>query len=70
MPLLPLQGQSVRGMYVCITLLQAHVCIEQTVIDFLNEDISVHVLADGVSSRSLMDRSLALQVLRHHIFLH
>ncbi|XP_073964855.1 isochorismatase domain-containing protein 1-like isoform X1 [Choristoneura fumiferana] len=41
--------------------IEAHVCIEQTVIDLLNEDISVHVLADGVSSRSLMDRGLALQ---------
>ncbi|XP_013177026.1 PREDICTED: isochorismatase domain-containing protein 1-like isoform X1 [Papilio xuthus] len=41
--------------------IEAHVCIEQTVIDLLNEDINVHVLADGVSSRSLMDRGLALQ---------
>ncbi|CAH2229320.1 jg17069 [Pararge aegeria aegeria] len=41
--------------------IEAHVCIEQTVIDLLNEDITVHVLADGVSSRSMMDRSLALE---------
>ncbi|KAM3955360.1 isochorismatase domain-containing protein 1 isoform 1-T1 [Aphomia sociella] len=41
--------------------IEAHVCIEQTVIDLLNEDIAVHVLADGVSSRSSMDRGLALQ---------
>ncbi|XP_046975057.1 isochorismatase domain-containing protein 1-like isoform X2 [Vanessa cardui] len=41
--------------------IETHVCIEQTVIDLLKEDINVHVLADGVSSRSLMDRSLALQ---------
>ncbi|XP_047541393.1 isochorismatase domain-containing protein 1-like isoform X1 [Vanessa atalanta] len=41
--------------------IETHVCIEQTVIDLLNEDINVHVLADGVSSRSLMDRNLALQ---------
>ncbi|XP_048002024.1 isochorismatase domain-containing protein 1-like isoform X2 [Leguminivora glycinivorella] len=41
--------------------IEAHVCIEQTVIDLLNENIAVHVLADGVSSRSLMDRGLALQ---------
>ncbi|XP_063835874.1 isochorismatase domain-containing protein 1-like isoform X2 [Ostrinia nubilalis] len=40
---------------------ETHVCIEQTVIDLLNEDLTVHVLADGVSSRSLMDRGLALQ---------
>ncbi|XP_026316331.1 isochorismatase domain-containing protein 1-like isoform X2 [Hyposmocoma kahamanoa] len=44
--------------------IEAHVCIEQTVIDLLNEDIAVHVLADGVSSRSLMDRGLALQRLQ------
>ncbi|XP_053621246.1 isochorismatase domain-containing protein 1-like isoform X1 [Plodia interpunctella] len=41
--------------------IEAHVCIEQTVIDLLNEDLTVHVLADGVSSRSTMDRGLALQ---------
>ncbi|CAG9794300.1 unnamed protein product [Diatraea saccharalis] len=44
--------------------IEAHVCIEQTVIDFLSENINVHVLADGVSSRSLMDRGLALQRMR------
>ncbi|CAH2056407.1 unnamed protein product, partial [Iphiclides podalirius] len=44
--------------------IEAHVCIEQTAIDLLNEDIAVHVLADGVSSRSLMDRGLALQRLQ------
>ncbi|KAF9824804.1 hypothetical protein SFRURICE_019851 [Spodoptera frugiperda] len=42
----------------------AHVCIEQTVIDLLSKDIVVHVLADGVSSRSLLDRGLALQRLQ------
>ncbi|XP_026741982.1 isochorismatase domain-containing protein 1-like isoform X1 [Trichoplusia ni] len=41
--------------------IEAHVCIEQTVIDLLNDDLVVHVVADGVSSRSLMDRGLALQ---------
>lgn len=44
--------------------IEAHVCIEQTVIDLLKEDIVVHLLADGVSSRSLMDRGLALQRLQ------
>ncbi|XP_075988126.1 isochorismatase domain-containing protein 1-like isoform X2 [Anticarsia gemmatalis] len=44
--------------------IEAHVCIEQTVIDLMDRDIVVHLLADGVSSRSLMDRGLALQRLR------
>ncbi|CAH0698021.1 unnamed protein product [Spodoptera exigua] len=44
--------------------IEAHVCIEQTVIDLLSKDIVVHVLADGVSSRSLLDRGLALQRLQ------
>lgn len=48
-----------------ILMFQAHVCIEQTVIDLLSEDINVHILADGVSSRSLMDRGLALQVINY-----
>ncbi|CAH2084135.1 unnamed protein product [Euphydryas editha] len=42
----------------------AHVCVEITAMDFLSEDINVHVLADGVSSRSTLDRSLALQRLQ------
>ncbi|CAK1548977.1 unnamed protein product [Leptosia nina] len=44
--------------------IEAHVCIEQTVIDLLSQDLTVHILADGVSSRSLMDRNLALQRLQ------
>ncbi|KAJ8704576.1 hypothetical protein PYW07_011764 [Mythimna separata] len=44
--------------------IEAHVCIEQTVIDLLSQDLVVHILADGVSSRSLMDRGLALQRLQ------
>ncbi|CAB3241881.1 unnamed protein product [Arctia plantaginis] len=44
--------------------IETHVCIEQTAIDLLKEDIAVHLLADGISSRSLMDRGLALQRLR------
>ncbi|CAF4864173.1 unnamed protein product [Pieris macdunnoughi] len=44
--------------------IECHVCIEQTVIDLINMDLSVHVLADGVSSRSLMDRELGLKRLQ------
>ncbi|XP_049882449.1 isochorismatase domain-containing protein 1-like [Pectinophora gossypiella] len=44
--------------------LETHVCIEQTAIDLMSEGLEVHVLADGVSSRSNMDRGLALQRLQ------
>ncbi|VVD04937.1 isochorismatase domain-containing protein 1-like isoform X2 [Leptidea sinapis] len=44
--------------------IETHACIEQTVIDLMYDGVTVHVLADGVSSRSLMDRSLALQRLQ------
>jgi len=40
---------------------QTHVCIQQTVIDLLERGFEVHVVADATSSRSQMDRLLALQ---------
>ncbi|GFS10929.1 isochorismatase domain-containing protein 1 [Elysia marginata] len=42
---------------------QTHVCIQQTVIDLLNRDIEVHVVADAVSSRNQVDRIFALELL-------
>lgn len=40
---------------------ETHVCIQQTVIDFLERGYEVHVVADATSSRSQMDRLFALQ---------
>ena len=44
---------------------QAHVCVQQTVIDLLERNIEVHVIADACSSRSQMDRKFAYKV-RHY----
>jgi hypothetical protein len=41
---------------------QAHVCVQQTALDLLSRGYDVHILADGVSSRTLQDRSFALEV--------
>ncbi|XP_077292397.1 isochorismatase domain-containing protein 2-like [Arctopsyche grandis] len=44
--------------------LEAHVCVEQTAMDFRSQNIDVHILADGCISRSQQDRVFALQRLR------
>jgi len=40
---------------------EAHVCVQQTVIDLHARGIEVHVVADATSSRCLIDRGLAYQ---------
>jgi nicotinamidase-related amidase len=45
--------------------IEAHVCVYQTSLDLLVEEYSVHVLTDGVSSRRLSNKTLALEKLAH-----
>lgn len=44
--------------------IETHVCVQQTALDLLNADMEVHVVADGVSSRSKTDRMFALERMR------
>ncbi|KAL4224207.1 Isochorismatase domain-containing protein 1 [Mactra antiquata] len=44
--------------------IEAHVCVQQTVIDLLEKGIEVHVIADACSSRSQMDRQFAYERFR------
>lgn len=41
--------------------IEAHVCVQQTALDLLEQGYDVHVLADGVSSQRVHDRSVALR---------
>jgi nicotinamidase-related amidase len=45
---------------VLIAGVETHVCVYQTAEDLLGSDVSVHVIADAVSSRTARNRELAL----------
>jgi nicotinamidase-related amidase len=45
--------------------MQCHVCVQQTAFDLVAKGFDVHVIADGVSSRSLTDRMFALERMRN-----
>ncbi|KAH8401475.1 hypothetical protein KR009_005745 [Drosophila setifemur] len=44
--------------------LESHICVEQTAIDLLEQNINVYIVADCCSSRLDQDRDLALDRLR------
>lgn len=41
--------------------LEAHVCLQQTALDLLEQGKDVHIIVDGVSSQQAIDREIALQ---------
>lgn len=44
--------------------IETHVCVQQTALDLLNTSSEVFVVAEAVSSRSIMDHEYALQRMR------
>ncbi len=45
---------------------EAHVCVQQTVLDLIENGFQVNLAADAVSSRKEIDYQNALQRMRHH----
>lgn len=39
-------------------------CVQQTALDFLEDNYDVHVIADATSSRTMTDRLMALERMR------
>ena len=46
--------------------IESHVCIQQTVLDLLENGFQVNVAADATSSRKVKDYEIALTRMRHH----
>ncbi|XP_046857650.1 isochorismatase domain-containing protein 2-like [Xenia sp. Carnegie-2017] len=44
--------------------IEAHVCVQQTALDLLERNYDVHIVADGVSARSMTDRLFSFERLR------
>ncbi len=51
---------------IIVTGVEAHVCVQQTVLDLLENDFQVSIAADAVSSRREKDYKIALERIRDH----
>jgi len=49
---------------IAVAGVETHVCVQQTVLDLLENDFQVNVAADAVSSRKEMDYEIALERMR------
>lgn len=52
-----------KNSYIIVGI-EAHVCVQQTCLDLLEQGANVHVICDGVSSQQPYDRRVALQRLQ------
>ncbi len=46
--------------------IEAHVCVQQTVLDLIENGIQINLAADAVSSRKEIDYQTAIERMRHH----
>jgi nicotinamidase-related amidase len=56
-------GKDTKSIVLCG--IEAHVCVYQTALDFLEKGIGVHVVVDASSSRSMTDRMFAYKQLEN-----
>lgn len=56
--------QAVNKKFVVICGIEAHVCVQQTVIDLLEKNYQPVVIADCISSRKEADKNIALERMR------
>jgi nicotinamidase-related amidase len=51
---------------IVVTGIETHVCVQQTVLDLIENQFQVNVAADAVSSRKVIDYQIALDRMRKH----
>tara|TARA_Y100001978_G_scaffold196834_1_gene206837 strand:- start:57 stop:614 length:558 start_codon:yes stop_codon:yes gene_type:complete len=51
-------AKSIRNLIICG--FESHICIQQSVLDFLHEGYKVYVIADAIGSRNLNDHIISL----------
>ena len=57
--LIELKNKRITNLIVCG--IETHICIQQTVLDFLQKRFEVIVISDAMSSRKRLDHEIALQ---------
>ena len=53
-----------KHLYIVVVGIEAHVYVQQTCLDLLEQGADVHVVVDGVSSQQPLDREVAFQHLQ------
>ena len=52
--------QSFNCKHIFVAGIEAHICVYQTVVDLLEENYHIEVLADGISSRTALNKQVAI----------
>ena len=55
-------AKNIKNLIVCG--FESHICIQQSVLDFLNEGYKVFVIADAIGSRNINDHNISLDRMR------
>ena len=61
--LIELENKKITNLIVCG--IETHICIQQTVLDFLQKGFEVILISDAMSSRNSLDHEIALQRMIH-----
>ena len=57
-----LREKNIKNLIICG--FESHICIQQSVLDFLQEGYKVYVIADAIGSRNIFDHNISLDRMR------